>query len=659
MQSLYRNNMKLLSLLLLLAASFNVCAQKYVLKSPDQKLRVEVHVGDSIRYSVFFKEQELIRPSVVSMVLDNLTLGDQATVKKAKNRNYKSVIHPPYGKSAELIAHYNELQISFTKSYSLVFRAYNEGVAYRFVTDFKDSVKVKNEIASFKINGSPGAFYPETGTYTSWEVPYVEYKSVSDIKAGQRAITPALFAYGSTGIKLMIAEADLFAYPGMYLRKEAEAFSGDWAAYPAKTEMGSWGNFVSVVKERKDFIAKTADKRDYPWRVIIATDNDADLLTNELIYKLSGPSAVKDQSWIKPGKATWEWWHDAMLPGADIPSGMKNRNTVLYKYYIDFAARHKLEYIMIDAGWSNVYDLKKPNPDVDIQEVIGYGARKKVAVFLWCVATSLLTDLDQNLDYLKGLGAAGIKVDFFDRDDQEAIEWMERIAKVAAEKRLMVNFHGCAKPAGLQRRYPNVVNYEAVRGAECSKWDYTANPRHHLLIPFIRMAAGPMDYTPGSMRNRQKETFKPVDPGLPFTQGTRCHELAMYVLYDQPFAMLCDSPTEYEKYQDIMKYLSAVPVSFDETRVLSARLGEYALVAKRKQKEWFIGAMADWAQRDLKVDFSFLPDGVTLTAEVYRDGKDADKNAEQYEHTTLNVNNRSVMDLHLAPGGGAVIYLHP
>ncbi len=637
---------KVLPVFLLLAVlcNYDALAGTYLLRSPDRKLSVKVVINDSITYSISFNNTEVIKPSVIAMRLDKQVLGYLSDLKKGKASESKE---------------YNELVFVSPDHYSVIFRAYNEGIAYRFVTDLKDSVKVLSERAEFNVKGDAGAVLAETENYTSWELPYVEYSSVASVNEGKRAVTPALFTYKNTGIKVVLAESDVFDYPGMYIKKDKDKIIGNWAAYPTKTVMGSWGNFVSVVKERADFIATTSGKRAYPWRVVIATDDDKRLLTDRLIYKLARPSRIRDISWIKPGKSAWEWWHDAMLPGADIPSGMDNRNTALYNYYVDFAARNKLEYMMIDAGWSNVYNLPAVNPKVDIREVIQHASSKKVGVFLWCVAATLLKDLNANLDFIRDLGAAGIKVDFFDRDDQEAIAWMEKIAEAAAERKLMVDFHGCTKPTGLEKTYPNIVNYEAVRGAECSKWDYTANPRHHMFVSFIRMLAGPIDYTPGSMRNKQKDSFKPVDPGLPSTLGTRCHELAMYVIFDQPLAMLCDSPVEYEKYPDIMNYLSAVPTVFDETKVLSAKFGEYAAIAKRKQNEWFIGAMTNWDPRDLEIDFSFLPAGKEYSAEVYSDGREADRDAEKYDHKKMKVNSTTKMNLHAAPGGGAVIYLHP
>jgi len=638
--------------------SANVSAQTYHITSPDKQIKVNVIVNDSIVYDVDYKDSPTISKSSISLNLDKLILGQSAKVISTSTKNVKNTLRPLYGKSTALEDNYQQLTIQLKGDYSVVFRAYNDGMAYRFVTSLKDSVKVMSEQASFNLPGAPSVTWAEATNYTAWELPYVEHSSVNEVKNDTRALTPALFGYPQNNVKIVVAEADVFDYPGMYIQKHDGGFRGEWAKYPAKTEMGSWGNFVSVVKDRENYLAKTAGTREYPWRVVIITDDDRSLLNNQLIYKLAKPSVLTDTKWIKPGKATWEWWHDAMLPGASILSGMPNRNTTLYKYYVDFAAKNKLEYLMVDAGWSNNYDVKKVLPRVDIKEVISYAKSKNVGVFLWAVAVPLLNDLDNNLNFIKSLGAAGIKVDFFDRDDQQVAQWMERIAKAAAERHLMIDFHGCGKPTGMQRTYPNIVNYEAVRGEECDKWDYTANPQHHLTFTFTRMLAGPLDYTPGSMRNVTMATFKPVDPGLPSSLGTRCHELAMYVVFDQYFAMLSDSPTEYEKYPDIMKYLSAVPATFDETKVLDGKVGAYAMIAKRKGKDWFIGAMTNWDERKLTLDFSFLPKGVTYEAEVYTDGADGNTTATSYSCKTISVTNKTKLELNLAKGGGAALYVH-
>lgn len=623
--------------------------------SPDGKNKIQITLKDKIYYSVSNEGFSIVDKSPISITLLDRVLGTSPVLVKATPSQHLGVIKLPYGNSSELRDDYNELQIDFAGNYSVILRAYNDGVAYRFKTDVDGLVTVVNEEATFNLMPALSVNFPESDVFTSWEVPYVSYSSISEIADGKKAITPVLFT--SKKSLVVIAESDVRDYPGMYLAKGNGTMKGVWAPYPKKTQLGSWGNFVSVVKETENFIAKTDGKRLYPWRVIITTNDDRTLLTNEIIYKLASPLAI-DASWIRPGKATWEWWHDAIVEDAVIPSGMANRNTALYKHYIDFAASNKIEYLMLDAGWSDIFDLSKVNAKNDIRELIRYGKSKDVDLFLWCVATTLVGDLDKTMDLMAEWGVAGLKVDFIDRDDQEAITWFEKIAEAAAKRKLMINFHGCSKPTGLERAYPNIVNYEAVRGAECSKWDYTANPNHHVTVLFSRMLAGPLDYTPGSMRNKTKELFKPVDPGLPSTQGTRCHELSMYVLFDQPFAMLCDAPAEYRKFPDIMKYLSSVPTTFDETKVLSAKVNQYAVVAKRKGKQWFVGAMTNWENRKVVADLSFLPEGIEFKADIYCDVTDSNRDATQYEHRSVTVDRATRLDLNLAKGGGAVVYIH-
>jgi alpha-glucosidase len=615
------------------------------LSSPDSRLKVGITLGKEIAYSVLFKEKPVLLPSAISMTLKEMALGKESEVTRTS-----------FGTTSE----FNELTIAFKGSFAIVFRAYDQGIAYRFITSLKGNVTVIAEQADFNLAGNPQAILQQTNTYTTWEGPYVSSSSISAIADGTRATTPALFAPDGSPVKVAIGESDLWDYPGMYIQKKNGQFTGNWAGYPTKIEMGSWGNFVSVVKERAGFLAQTKGTRSYPWRVVIVAAEDKSLLDNHLVTRLAQPSVIGHPAWVKPGKASWEWWHDAMLPGADIPSGMNNRNTALYNYYVDFAAANKLEYMMIDAGWSNNYDVTKVNPKLDIRTVISRAKEKQVGIFLWCVASTIMKDLDKSLDFIQSLGAVGIKVDFFDRDDQLALQWMEQIAKAAAKRKLMVDFHGCTRPTGMEVTYPNVINYEAVRGAESDKWDYSVNPDYQLLIPYIRMLAGPLDYTPGAMRNKTKAQFKPVDPGLPSGQGTRCHELAMYVIFDQPLAMLADSPVEYNKYPDIMQnYLSKVPTVFDESRPLDGKVGEYAVMAKRKGKEWYLGAMSNWTKRSISVDFAFLSPGKKYTAEIFIDGEDAESNAGHYQHRSVSVDAATKMDVKLASGGGAAIYIHP
>lgn len=643
----------------LILVNTNSFAQKYQLHSPDGKLRVSIVINSRIAYEVSYKGKEIISPSDIAMVLKSKSLGIMPQVIGIERQKTNKVITCLNCKFAKLSDHYSQLRILFRGHYAIIFRAYNEGLAYRFITTLKDSLKVINETAQFNLTGDPEAILPESNNnLTEWEVPYITYDSISLAPKGDSSILPALFKYKKLGINVVLAEADLIDYPGMYIQSDGAKIHGFWACYPSHAALGSWGKYCSVVTQRAPYIAFTRGTRSFPWRVVIIADNDKTLLSNELIYKLATPSQIHNTSWIKPGKAAWEWWSDATLPGANIPSGMKNRNTALYKYYVDFAAKYHLKYILIDAGWSNVFHLTEINSKINIRQVIAYAKKKKVGVFLWCVATTLMDSLQGNMSYFRKLGVAGIKVDFFQRNDQQISDWYLDIAKAAAKNKLMVDFHGCSEPTGLQRTYPNMLNFEAVRGNECNKWDTTSNPDYHLLIPFIRMLAGPMDYTPGSMRNKSRATFKPVPNGMPYSQGTRCHELAIYVIFDQPLAMLCGSPTIYEKYPDIMKFLSVIPTVFDDTKILDAKTGQYVLMAKRKDRNWYIGAMTNWTPRELTLSFSFLPSRTTYKADVYTDTPSSDLDAERYEHKVISVNQQTKLDLRLASGGGAVVYLH-
>lgn len=643
----------------ILLPSFLYSQKEYKLSSPDKRLDLKVNVGTDVSYNLSFDGKIIVYPSQVNLTIDNKPLCFSPKVKGSKKRSLDELIHPVYGKFQTLKNKYNELTVIFKENFSITFRLYNEGFAYRFNTTRNNEMVVNSEQADFHLDDAFSALIPETDLLTAWELAYKNYNHISDITDKKRAITPSLFSSSESKLRVIIAESDVRDYPGMYIQKTNGILNGYWAAYPAKTEMGSWGNFVSVVKERENYIARTTGTREFPWRVVIVTNDDKTLLTNELIYKLASPQSFSETGWIKPGKAAWEWWHDAIVEDAGFPTGMDNRNTQLYKHYIDFAADNHLEYLMIDAGWSNVYDVTKVQPWVDIQGIINHGKGKGVGVFLWCVAAILDNNLEANLDLFKSWGAVGIKVDFFDRDDQLAICQVEKIAKAAAERHLMVNLHGCSKPTGLQRTYPNIVNFEAVRGNECSKWDLTANPDYHLQLPFVRMLAGGMDYTPGSMRNESRSTFKPIAEGLPSTQGTRCHELAMFVMFDQPFAMLCDAPAEYRKNPDVMKFLSAVPTTFDSTVVIDAQLGEYALVAKKRGSDWFIGGMTGWSAKDVNFLLSFLDKGIGYTAEIWKDGADAEVNAKSYTFDSIHVTAQSDFNFHLASGGGFVVRIYP
>jgi len=642
--------------LLIFLSSLVVSAEQIVrLSSPDGKVEVRLTVGTSIRYSVWYRKQQVVAASPISLTVDGVVPGKDGVVKKISRDSVRSVVTPLYGKFDRLTDEYRELRVDFSQPFSLLVRAYDEGIAWRWVTSFSSTITINSEEVGVALKPDCGALLSVTPKLTSWELPYTSYPSVRQVPDSNNVIVPALFT--DRGLRVVVAESDVRDYPGMFLKKDGDGFHGFWAAYPKKETPygGDWG-MSTKVDEREDFIARTAGSRVFPWRVVILSDDDKKLLTNQLVYKLATPSLISDPSWIRPGKCDWEWWHDAIVGDAGFPTGMENRSTRLYKHYIDFAAGHGLEYTLIDAGWSNFYHLDTPQR-VDIRELVDYGKKKNVGILVWCNATSLMGDLDHYMETFGKWGLRGIKVDFFDRDDQKIIHQQEQIAESAARWRLLVDFHGSPKPTGLQRTWPNVINYEAVRGEECSKWDTTSGPPYHLQIPFIRMLCGDLDYTPGSMRNRSRAAFVPISKGLPTTMGTRCHELALFILFDQYLAVLSDSPEAYRKYADIMAFLSAVPVSFDDTKVLSARLGEYIVLAKRRGNSWYVGAATDWTSRNLTVDLSFLGSG-DYRADLLVDGKDADSNAESYRGETRTVNQHTKLQLHLASGGGAVIKIY-
>lgn len=639
------SSLLLTAVLLLLGGS--LFAQQYDVTSPNGLLKISINVGADIRYEVNHGNTQLIKPSAIAVALNNgVVLGQNGEVSSTDTRSVNETITPLYGKNASISDHFNELTIQFTDSYSLVVRAYDEGVAWRFVTSFDGDVIVSSETATFDFAGTPGVIFPEAdGAMQSWERSYYTYESISQIAVNRFCVTPALFTYKTEGIRVAVAESDLLDYPGMYLQRTATGMKGKWAQYPKTVSDPDNIYAYHRVTSRENYLAKTRGTRNYPWRVVIVSTEDKDLLNNELIYKLATPSVITNTSYIKPGKSAWEWWHDAILETNAIPSGLNHLSLELYKYYINLAADYGLEYITMDAGWDTSY----------APQVCQYAASKNVKVFVWDFI-NMPIEQPGRLALLKSLGVAGVKIDLIERDDQEAINWFEIIAKKCNELGLMVSFHGCGKPTGLQRTYPNIVNFEAVRGAECNKWDDTPNPDYHLQFPFIRMLAGPLDYTPGSMRNVHRSAFSPKPQGIPMSMGTRAHEVAMYVMFDQPLGYLCDSPTEYRKFDDVISFIGRVPSTWDQTLPLSAEVGKYAVVARRKGNDWHVAAMTNGEPRTLDVDFSFLPEG-EFFAEVIRDNASTDTNAKVITRELVPVSKQSQMSFRLSQGGGAVMYI--
>ena len=632
-----------------------VAQSSYDLKSPDNRIEVRIRTSGQLRYDVLLRGNALLENATLSLDVEHKKLGVQPKVTSAKPRSYDQVVEPVVRqKFAKIRDHYNELRLTMDGGYAVVFRAYNEGVAYRFETTLPDKqVKVYAEDADFNFPSNDVVYYPQEDTFYSHnERKYLPQK-LSEIAPMFIATLPAVVDVGN-GAKLAIAESDLSDYPGLWLRGGAPQFAlhATFPPYPLKEQQTS--DRDNKVVEAADYIAVTSGTRTFPWRVLGIADHDGDLITNQLVYLLESPSKVQDTSWIKPGKVSWDWWNDWNIDGVDFHAGI---NTRTYEYYVDFAAKYGLPYIILDDGWYKLGDLLTVTPDLNMEELVSYARQKNVGLILWASWKTLDDQLIPALDQFEKWGIKGIKVDFMQRSDQIMINYFDKVCREAAKRHMLVDFHGDQKPAVMTRTWPNLINTEGVRGMEWSKWSWESDPAHNISLPFTRMFLGPLDFTPGAMRNATKQTFAPI-MSQPMALGTRCQQLAMYVVYEAPLQMLSDSPSNYLREPEAMQFLSVVPTVWDETRVLDAKISEYVLLARRNGSDWYVGAMTNWTPRDLEVDFSFLPDG-NFTLDSYEDGVNADRNASDYKKTTRQVNKSTKLKIHLAPGGGWAARVHP
>jgi len=621
----------------------------YHVKSPDGKIDLTVSAGKTISWSVNHEDTEVILPSTISMTFDNGgTLGKNAVVKSAKTSSVNQEISTPIYKKDKVRDHYNQLLLTLKGDYGLAFRAYNDGVAYRFVSTKKGEITVKNEEANFNFKDDDKAFLPFVNDYrnndkftTSFESHY-DYINLSEIKKDTLAFLPVLVDLGN-GKKAAILEADLQNYPGMYVTGRGKnGLRGVFAPYPTKEAIK---RINYIVNDRANYIAKSTGVRSFPWRVVVISTEDKQLANNDMMQRLAEPSRVDDLSWIKPGKVAWDWWNDWNISHVDFKAGI---NVPTYKYYIDFAAANKLEYIIIDEGWSDDYDLNKTK--LDVQQIVDYGKQKNVGVILWSTWYAITRDEDGLLSKFAKMGVKGLKIDFIDRDDQKVVSSLYEIAKKAAGNHLLVDYHGMYKPSGIQRTFPNVINCEGVKGMENMKWGTDNQPGYDVSIPFIRMMAGPMDYTPGAMRNASKAAYRPVNSN-PMSQGTRSHQLAMYTIFESPLQMLSDNPTAYMKEKESTDFIIAVPTVFDETAALDGKVGEFVSIARRKGTTWFAGAMTNWDARAIKIDLSFLGEG-KYKAILFEDGVNADRDATDYTRKVITVTSKDHLDIKMASGGG-------
>jgi len=645
------------NILLILACTictFVASAQKnksFDVASPNGNVKLHIDVTNKLQWSVQQKEQQVIEPSAISLQLENEVLGDNAAITSSKTEKVNTTINAINYIKATVPDEYNQLTINCKGDYGIIFRVYNDAVAYRFFAKKKDSIIIKNEVASFNFTNDDSAFIPIQWDYreaqnfnSSFEALY-HHIPLSKFPKDSLAFLPLLVDVGN-GKKAAILEADLEDYPGMYLdlNETQKGLKGVYAPYPTNAHVVQ-RNLIPT--ERADYIAKTSGTKSFPWRVVVISESDKELLNNDIVYKLASATRLTDYSWVKPGQVAWDWWNNWNITGVNFKAGI---NTETYKYYIDFAAANKLPYIVMDEGWSEFYDLLKIKPAIDLQQIIDYGKQKDVGVILWATWYNVFRQMDTAFPMYSKMGVKGFKIDFFDRDDQLVVRSTYDIAKKAAENKLMVDYHGIYKPTGLQRTYPNVIGYEGVKGLENFKWANEDQPLYTVTIPFIRMMAGPMDYTPGAFRNATQAIFRPINDN-PMAKGTRCNQMAEYVMFYAPLQMLSDNPTTYMKEQECTDFITKVPTTFDETVSLDGKVGEYVALARRKGNDWFVGAMTNWSERDVTLDFSFLPAG-NYSAEVFKDGMNADRNATDYKKEIINISAGNKVTVHLAPGGG-------
>jgi len=628
--------------------------QKYNLKSPDNGLQALIEINRSINLTLASGERTIVKLGNIS--LETIGSTDQAAVIKVKKINRRSAdetVLPEIREKAEkLINRYNELEIVVSGNYSITFRMFDEGLAYRFSTSAKDSLIIYRENLNLYFDKTDSAWFQSTPTFnSSYETPY-EHMAIEEIGEEKLCSMPFLI-HKNNGPFLMITEADLYSYPGLWLRNSKEkGLSAVYPSYPKKLSYsGSLYNHGQV-EETYDHIAKVTGTRNYPWRIFAIAEDEKEIVANNMVYLLSSPNVIKDFSWIKPGVVMFDWWGKNNIYGVDFKAGI---NTETAKYFINFCAEHGFRYFLFDDGWCVNQDLLKPVPGFNLDEVITYARSKNVDIMLWILWNSLQKQWDEAFAQFQKWGIRGIKIDFMNRDDQPMVEFYEAAARKAAEQKLIVDFHGAYKPCGLSRKYPNVLTREALIEFEYNGWTNYDNPVHHNLLPYIRMFAGPMDYIPATMRNSTRDNFRPVGD-YPMGQGTRAHAMAMFVIVNSPLTMLPDSPSDYYRERECTQFLKDIPVIWDESILLDGKIAGYTVMARRSGEDWYVGAITNWDKRTIDLKTEFLGDG-TFELEAIVDGINASARAEDYRRKKLTFSAGDKIKIDMASGGGWIAHI--
>ena len=649
------------TLLLLILPVWASAATVRKVTSPDGKLQVRINVGTGISYSVFDGDKMLQKDNKAGMTIDGTDVTKNATIRNQQKKHIKENVQAPFYRNPQFAVEYNSLRMQLSTGVSLEFRVFNDGVAYRFATTAHKGEGVVNaETAEFNFTESHVSYLPYS---TNQKKPMAMAFQATYNKApldkqptDNLAFLPATVDCQSA--KLSILESDLESYPGMFIRPEGKSLKATFAPRPKSFDYYPW-RVQKYVTETESFLATFNGDRTFPWRILAIARTDTEMPVNNLVYALASPNRIGDTSWIKPGLVSWDWWNDWGLSGVDFKAGI---NQQTYKYYIDFAAKNKIPYVVLDEGWYTPKsgDMLTVIDDINLPELVAYAKKKDVKLILWTVFNVLDKQLEAACKTYSDMGIAGFKVDFLDRDDQEAVEMIYRIAEACAKHHLVLDYHGIYKPTGINRTYPNIINFESCFGMEEAKWtkhDEKDMPEYDVTVPYIRMQQGFMDFTPGGMRNATKADFQPVYYN-PMTMGTRCHQLAMYIVQDSPLTMLADAPTEYEKEEEFTRIIASLPTVFDKTIIPQGKLGKYIVTARKQGLDWYVGAQTNWNERDITISFGFLDKDKTYEATIVCDGINANKHASDYRIMKKDITASSTLDIHLAEGGGCLVKLH-
>jgi alpha-glucosidase len=583
------------------------CKDTLQVYSPSANISVKVWMEGQLKYQVFHNNKRIMETSSIDLLVDQKpSLSANNSIKSPSIKKIKEQIISPVPEKRKVIPNvYSLLSIAFKQPYKVEFKVYDDGVAYRISTLFKDSIYVNNEVAEFAFAGKPSAYFPQVQPrqnadifHTSFEEEY-PLRKLDSIPDGVLGYSPILVAMESNP-KIGITESDLVDYPGMFLGGTGSStLKGVFAGFPLEEKATDELYPQLIVTNRAPYIARTIGTRSFPWRVLLVAAEDKELPGNDLVYRLAPPSKIGDASWVKPGNLTDEWIIDINLFNVPFKAGL---NTASYKYYIDFAKRFGFDRIMMDAGWSDNRNLFKINPDINMDTLVAYAKASGIKIAMWTLSMTLDRQLDSALNQFNKWGVDFIMTDFMDRDDQKMVNFYHRVAKACAEQKIMIMYHGAFPPKGFNRTYPNAVGREGVLGSEFNIWSNRVTPDHDLMLPFTRMLAGGFDYEPGFLSNATAKGTRPVT-GVPTSGGTRCHQLAMFIVYDSPMQIFSGNPSQGMLEPDFMQLLGNLPTLWDETIITDARVGEYIVSARKKGNDWFIAGMSNWTERDRSLNW--------------------------------------------------------